>query len=43
MLYHYGSAADGEALAQRGYRVAKPGERIVLNEALAPRFLAQTE
>jgi hypothetical protein len=41
VLYHYGSAADGETLAQRGYRVAKPGERIILGEALSPRFLAE--
>jgi ribonuclease BN (tRNA processing enzyme) len=30
LLYHYGSAADGEALAARGYRVAAPGARIAL-------------
>lgn len=30
VLYHYGSAADGEALAGRGYRVAHRGERFPL-------------
>jgi hypothetical protein len=30
ILYHYGSAADGAALAARGYRVAQRGERVVL-------------
>ncbi len=29
-LYHYGSAADGATLAGMGYRVAQPGERVVL-------------
>ena len=29
-LYHYGSAADGQALAARGCRIARPGERIAL-------------
>lgn len=29
-LYHYGSAADGETLAARGYDVAQPGERLKL-------------
>lgn len=32
VLYHYGSAADGDALAARGYRVARRDERIVLPE-----------
>lgn len=35
VLYHYGSAADGEALRARGHRVAVPGERIPL-EAPVP-------
>jgi hypothetical protein len=35
VLYHYGSAADGEALRARGHRVALPGERIPL-EAPVP-------
>jgi len=30
MLYHYGSAADGAALMQRGYKVAEPGDLIAL-------------
>lgn len=30
VLYHYGSAADGEAMRARGYRVLDPGERLVL-------------
>ncbi len=30
VLYHYGSAADGEALAARGYRVARPGDSFEL-------------
>ena len=32
MLYHYGSAADGDALAARGHRVAKIGEIVALPE-----------
>lgn len=31
ILYHYGSAADGAALAARGYRVASAGERVALS------------
>lgn len=31
VLYHYGSAADGAALAARGYRIARPGDRFVLS------------
>jgi hypothetical protein len=30
ILYHYGSVADGAALAARGYRVAQRGERVIL-------------
>ena len=30
VLYHYASAADGDALAARGYRVARPGGIIAL-------------
>jgi phosphoribosyl 1,2-cyclic phosphodiesterase len=30
ILYHYGSAADGAAIAGRGHRVAHRGERIAL-------------
>lgn len=37
LLYHYGSVADGEALAAGGYRVAKPGERVALATPVAPR------
>ena len=33
LLYHYASAADGEALAARGYRVAKAGEVIAIERA----------
>jgi hypothetical protein len=29
-LYHYGSARDGDALAARGHRIARRGERIAL-------------
>lgn len=36
VLYHYASAADGEALAARGHRVARPGEVIALRPPLAP-------
>ena len=37
MLYHYGSAADGQALIERGYRIAKAGDRIALANPPAPR------
>ncbi len=30
VLYHYGSEADGAALAARGYRIARAGERLAL-------------
>jgi ribonuclease BN (tRNA processing enzyme) len=30
LLYHYGSAAEGDALEARGYPVARPGQRIAL-------------
>jgi ribonuclease BN (tRNA processing enzyme) len=30
VVYHYGSSADGEAIARRGYRIARRGERIDL-------------
>ncbi len=44
MLYHYGSSADGAALAQRGYRVAKPDDRIALpRPAAAAAFAAETD
>ena len=32
VLYHYGSAADGQALAARGYAVAQTGQRMVIPE-----------
>lgn len=37
MLYHYASQADGEALAARGYRVLRPGERVLLPAPQAER------
>ena len=37
LLYHYGSAVDGEALVARGFRTAKAGERIALSTPTAPR------
>lgn len=36
-LYHYGSAEDGEALVARGYRIARPGDRVALPEPQPPR------
>jgi hypothetical protein len=36
LLYHYGSAADGSALAARGFRVARRGERIELPPSANP-------
>jgi ribonuclease BN (tRNA processing enzyme) len=35
VLYHYGSVADGEALAARGYRVARPGDTLSLSPPAA--------
>lgn len=37
VLYHYASAADGDALHARGHRIAHPGECIALAEPSAPR------
>ena len=37
MLYHYADAADGDALAARGHRVARPGEVVSLAEPSGPR------
>jgi ribonuclease BN (tRNA processing enzyme) len=37
LLYHYGSEADGAALAARGYRIASRGERIALPAPTEPR------
>lgn len=36
-LYHYGSEADGRALAARGYTIARTGERIALPSPAPPR------
>lgn len=40
LLYHYASAADGEAMRARGHRVARAGDRIVLAEPKAERVTA---
>ncbi|MDQ3205582.1 MAG: MBL fold metallo-hydrolase [Pseudomonadota bacterium] len=37
VLYHYASAADGDALQARGYRVARAGEGMALQEPTAER------
>src|SRR6185312_10011440 len=37
LLYHYGNAADGAALASRGYRIARSGEPIALPAPARPR------
>jgi hypothetical protein len=39
-LYHYGSVADGETLAGRGYRVVRPGESLALPEPEPVRLTA---
>jgi len=36
-LYHYGSEADGQALAARGYTIARTGERVALPPPMPPR------
>jgi ribonuclease BN (tRNA processing enzyme) len=36
LLYHYASGAEGDALAARGHRVARPGEVVALNAPGAP-------
>jgi hypothetical protein len=36
-LYHYGSVDDGETLVSRGYRIARPGERLPLPAPEPPR------
>ena len=41
VLYHYGSRGDGEALAARGYRVAKAGEVVDL-PAPAPHVMVES-
>ncbi|GAB2570380.1 MBL fold metallo-hydrolase [Dyella jejuensis] len=38
LLYHYGSAGDGAALAARGYRIAGTGERVALAPPPPPRL-----
>ena len=40
VLYHYASAADGEALAARGHRAARQGEVFALVEPSAERATA---
>ena len=35
VLYHYASHAEGDALAARGYRVARQGDAILLNDPVA--------
>ena len=37
LLYHYASREDGEALAARGYRVARPDEVVALAEPTAQK------
>jgi ribonuclease BN (tRNA processing enzyme) len=37
VLYHYASAADGEAMRAHGHRVARAGERVDLREPSAER------
>src|SRR5690606_23675453 len=39
ILYHYAGVADGQALAGRGYRVATPGEVVVLADPAAGQRL----
>jgi ribonuclease BN (tRNA processing enzyme) len=39
VLYHYGGAAEGAALAARGYRVARPGEVLALPAPVAGAML----
>lgn len=40
LLYHYGSAAEAEAMRARGRRVAAPGERVALSPPLPSPGLA---
>ncbi|MBA3485990.1 MAG: MBL fold metallo-hydrolase [Lysobacter sp.] len=35
LLYHYASSAEGDMLAARGYRVARPGDVIALTDTTA--------
>ena len=39
LIYHYASAADGEAMASRGYRVLRQDDEVALAEPSAPRAL----
>jgi glyoxylase-like metal-dependent hydrolase (beta-lactamase superfamily II) len=39
VLYHYGSAADGAALAARGYRIAHAGESFALGAGVPARVI----
>ena len=41
LLYHYASREDGDALAARGYRVARPGEVVGLAEPSTRRAASQ--
>ncbi|MBN8481773.1 MAG: MBL fold metallo-hydrolase [Xanthomonadales bacterium] len=41
VLYHYGSTAEGEALAARGYRVARRNDAIALARACGDAVLSQ--
>ncbi|HZP65070.1 MAG TPA: MBL fold metallo-hydrolase [Rudaea sp.] len=40
LIYHYGSADDGEALAARGCRVARPGDTVLLHDPAPDVVLA---
>ena len=40
LLYHYASLEDGDALAARGYREARPGDVVELNEPAAQQGAA---
>jgi ribonuclease BN (tRNA processing enzyme) len=40
VLYHYESKTHGDQLRERGYRVATPGEQLVIVKPLAERLIA---
>jgi ribonuclease BN (tRNA processing enzyme) len=40
MLYHYASAQDGDALAARGFRVARPGDLVPLSAPIAMQAIS---
>lgn len=42
VLYHYGSASDGEALSRRGFRVAKAGQPFALSTPEASAVLTES-